>query len=290
LLRRLNNEVADPVAVLGQMLTSYFDCEVPNPHTEVGESWETDRDRVLGELEIHGLRYTSGGAIASDAHPKRFREHQIYYMVWYIDPFRLCLQPEPVVFVARRGESIGGLSACEFWYFQDLDSYCAIRPHRIGRDRRENPSVAGHFTRLKRRDLFQVVDAHGLAYRLLRCEERRLMRRESNRGRIQFSADLVYYRMRYRDEGQHFLDVETLRFLGSKTGRAGDEHVFQFQHLSIEPEQADEDSPGSMSTEVHIESRGELIEVSASNANAIVGYRDLAAECEKCFARQARQF
>jgi hypothetical protein len=288
-LARLNSEVPDPMSALGKILSDYMDPEVPNPHTEAAMSWQGDRDRLVGELEFHGLRYTGGGKITNERRPKRFIAEQLYYLVWYIDPLRLCLHPEPVVFIGCDTEAFPRTPDSDVWYFQDADSYFQTDEPEMRRRREGNRSKSGNFTRLSRSDLFQAVDARGLAYRLLECEERRVRAQKRGSQNLGFSRGLIYYRIHYRDSAKLLLDIESLAFLGPVGAPTDHQQVLQFEALQIDPEEGEENQTGYASSGSNaLGTTAKLVAVEARQAAAVLDCRALATECKKVFRRQAR--
>ena len=278
-LEDLNDWAPDPVAGLGKILAFYMDPEVPNPHTEVGTLWLNGRDRILGELEACGLDYVSGGTLFKNNCPKQIEVSQLYFMVWYEDSLRLNLYPEPLIFVGKNLDS-DDRGGQDVWCFQDIDSYSEFGAYNSPSTLPER-SPAGFLTCLQYDDLFQVVDHTGLAKRLLTSAQRR-SRYESL---SPFSRDLFYYRIHYHDSAQLLLSIQSLKFEEFMYQPATTEAVFRFREIHSVHESSDEyEAEGGASFDLK---DGQLVEVHRRDAASVIDCRGLAAELERCAARQS---
>jgi hypothetical protein len=278
LLKDINDWALDPVAVLGKILAPYMDPEVPNPHTEVGMLWLNGRDRIIGELEACGLDYVSGGALLKNNRPKRIEVSQLYFMVWYEDSLRLNLYPEPLIFVGRNLDSDDRRSH-DVWCFQNLDSYSEFGVYN-SLSKLPERSPAGFLTCLQYDDLFQVVDYTGLAKRLLNSAERRSQYESLS----PFSRDLLYYRIHYHDSAQLLLSIQSLKFVDFMQQPASTEAVFRFREIrSLHESSYEYEAEGGASFDLK---DGQLVEVHRRDAASVIDCRGLAAELERCAARQ----
>lgn len=205
---RVNAETPDPLQVLGNVLSEYMDSDIPNPHTQVGQEWQMDRDRIVGELELHGLRYHAGGTISSGLRPKQFVAGGLYFMFWYLDPERLCLQPDPLVFLGRNLSFEHEPSERDAWYFQDAPSYAELGPYSESSSVEVYSARGAYLTELRAEDLFQVTTCDGLARRLLE-----IAKRERAGDETRFSTNSLYYRVRYPDARRLILIPEPLEFV-----------------------------------------------------------------------------
>jgi hypothetical protein len=76
-LKLTNAESDDPLRVLGKLLESYMDYEIPKSNFNIVQ-WEENRERIERALGRHGLVYEFGGIVRPSTHgssPQRTLDH-----------------------------------------------------------------------------------------------------------------------------------------------------------------------------------------------------------------------